>query len=776
MGAAKLSLIPLLLAILSSFSQGGQRLCEIEMRLCPTGLCKINECLKCDYEAICETTNPHEVIPKGLIAKTGKLDLSYHGPEVELNSDMFSHIRKLLHIKITGNITSIAPNTFVNMRHMKTLTITETKLKSLPDQAFSNSTRFKFLNLTRNQFREIPVNAFLNMSSIERLDLSYNPLSICKNHTLPLEFKELKHLNELRLAGQGTDSKELCTNVSKGFFLPVKNISNLDLSESPIFYGDQRLLSPLVNLRILWIDNVPRYKECPAAAAELLQNIPPKVNELTLKKWASQHEVNQSCLFTSDILNPVKQLIKLSVLDFRGSDKIFGNYLAASLFEGFQRLKSVFINWCGMATIESGAFNSAPTLTSLGVGGNLLGSRELKLYTGNQTAKLKTLSLNSIGINTVTYNASNVLLSFPNLNMLYLDNNLLKRIPDFGYSQNVSTRLTKLTLNKNQIRTLSADVGKQLCTVLPALNVLKMELNLLKDVSGIQYCHSSLQQLHLANNFVAENLHINFKAIGKLSKLRHLDLSFNKIKYLTPDLLVNLTNLHTLILASNLIETLDRDLFINTPNLKVLDLSSNFLLAFDRPLITTQLPQLVSLFLQANQITRLSADLVGSFSNHKTLKRIGLAGNPLTCSCDDYLSKWVKNSTIIMQVKNLTCSTPENRNETTRVLDYTPNYFYCFVKSLLMISGIVIACVATSLVIAIPCYKYRWYVKHPVVVARAVLERLKEVQFDQKCEYDAFISYDTSSDTDSSWIINHLIPAIENVTEEDSSDKTVSSN
>ena len=91
-----------------------------------------------------------------------------------------------------------------------------------------------------------------------------------------------------------------------------------------------------------------------------------------------------------------------------------------------------------------------------------------------------------------------------------------------------------------------------------------------------------------------------------------------------------------------------------------------------------------------------------------------------------------------------------------------------------MISGIVVAGITIALIFALPCYKYRWYVTRPRVVARAVAEKLSEVKFDQKCQYDAFISYDASSDQDTLWVKDKLIPAIEKNVQESLQSETVS--
>ncbi|XP_067939559.1 toll-like receptor 13 [Watersipora subatra] len=763
----KPSLWLLFLIFRFSGAENGQKLCETDQRLCFTGLCKIDECQKCTKDAFCTTSNPNKIVPKGLQLKTMSLDITYTGPDAELTQNMIAYLGYLKHVTIRGNIRSLGPSTFFNQPYMQQLIITGSKLSSLPDQLFNDKNRLHQLELPKNHLTKIPSNIFLQIPNIQRLDFSKNPLEDCKNTTIAPEFANLTKLNDVRLGGYGqTCGAEICQNLSQDHFLPIQHVRMLDLTSSLVFLGNQRILEPLTKLSSLKIGDVTPYKECPANAKELFENLPSKLSKLIFQDWATTDTVNNSCLLTNESLSGLKQLKRLSTFDCRYSDKIFGNTLRSSVFQGFPRLKLIYLNWCGLASVESGAFNAVDKVTEIGLSGNLLGARALKLFTSNQTSPLKSLSLEGVGIGAALYEAYYLIYAFPELQNLYLDDNYLNYIPDFGFTRNLTSPITTLTLNNNEIKSFSADDGQQLCTVMPNLLHFKAEMNEVTDISGLVYC-SNLEQLTLANNKIGKNEEHNFEAIGQLHNLKHLDLSSNKIKHIGSDLLGNLNLLQTLILANNEIATLADTVFMTTPLLASLDLSVNVLAVLKPLTFSNGLSNLRNLYLQANQITTLSPTLLNVFDTKITnLKFVGFLGNPLRCSCDEIFSNWVRNSSVIIQVANLNCSTPENSEVTTQVISFKPNQFLCYVEEPLIISGIVLGCVILSLVIGIPCYRYRWYLRHPQVVTRAVKDRLRELQFEQKCQYDAFISYDANDDSDSSWVMRQLIPSIETVAAE----------
>ncbi|XP_067943405.1 toll-like receptor 7 [Watersipora subatra] len=767
MGILKPSLWLLFLIFRLSCAENGQKLCETDQRLCFTGICKVKECQKCTNDAFCTTSNPDKIVPQGLQLKTSSLDLTYNGPDAELTENMMAYLGHLKFVTIRGNIRSLAPSTFFNQPYMQQLTITDSKLSSLPDQLFGNNNRLRYLELPNNRFTEIPSNIFLQIPNIQRLDFSNNLLEDCKNATIAPEFSNLTKLNDVRLGGYGqTCGAEICRNLSQDHFLPIQHIGMLDLTSSLVFLGNQRILEPLTKLTSLTIGDVSPYKECPASAKELFENLPPKLTTLTFQNWATTDTVNNSCFLTNESLSGLKQLERLSTFDCRYSDKIFGNTLHSSVFQGFPRLKLIYLHWCGLALVETGAFNAVDKASNIGLSGNMLGARALKLFTSNQTSRLKSLSLKGVGIGAALYEAYYLIDAFPELQNLYLDDNYLNYVPDFGFTKNLTSPVTTLTLNNNEIKSFSAGDGQQLCTVMPNLLHFQAELNEITDLSGLVYC-SNLKQLTLANNKIGKNEESNFEAIGQLHNLEHLDLSSNKIKHIGSNLLGNLKLLQTLILANNDIANLPDMVFMTTPLLASLDLSDNGVTVLKPVTLSNGLSKLRNLYLQANQITTLSPTLLNVFDTKITkLKYFGILANPLICSCDEIFSDWVRNSSFIIQATNLNCRTPENSEVSTQVISYKPNRFFCYVKEPLIISGIVLGCVILSLAIGIPCYRYRWYLRHPQVVTRAVKDRLRELEFEQKCQYDAFISYDASNDSDSNWVMRQLIPAIETVAAE----------
>ena len=155
------------------------------------------------------------------------------------------------------------------------------------------------------------------------------------------------------------------------------------------------------------------------------------------------------------------------------------------------------------------------------------------------------------------------------------------------------------------------------------------ELSTLSDVSlahnRLTNVPSDIQQLNELENFVCRDNKINEKRLSKelfnLPKLTVLDLSKNELCGL-PDELELATNLLVLNVAFNEIENLSPQLFVELTNLTVLDLSNNKLSKFWHPILnynhfyTFFLLLLVSL---PAQLRRLSNLRVLKLSNNPLL-------------------------------------------------------------------------------------------------------------------------------------------------------------
>ena len=216
-----------------------------------------------------------------------------------------------------------------------------------------------------------------------------------------------------------------CRYISHNYLDPISQVSELHLSESGFLEGPQTLLKPLINLKILHINDVSSYKECPNLAKELFANLPQGLENLRARDWKTHFAMNASCIIDQQTLEGLKILPNLTTLDFRYSDKIFGNTIPKSLFHGMEALKSLDLGWSRFNDIETGAF-SGLNLTSLVLDSNQLGTREFWPFGPDSptlTSPVKTLSMFKCGIDALDYYAYFITRSFPNLESLDLGYN-----------------------------------------------------------------------------------------------------------------------------------------------------------------------------------------------------------------------------------------------------------------------------------------------------------------------------------------------------------------
>ena len=146
--------------------------------------------------------------------------------------------------------------------------------------------------------------------------------------------------------------------------------------------------------------------------------------------------------------------------------------------------------------------------------------------------------------------------------------------------------------------------------------------------------------------------------------------------------------------------------------------------------------------------------------------------NLFSCGCstnDAYFSEWLrKDQTILVTgYRQLRCQGKDNQ----KVYLYNRDEFNCdwLIPTVAILSTI--ACISLTLLIALPCYKYRWYIMHNKIIWRTFLNQLKRVKFDLNCQYDAFVSYNTGSNSDTEFVVNCLLPALESKKQKVSNNK-----
>lgn len=257
-------------------------------------------------------------------------------------------------------------------------------------------------------------------------------------------------------------------------------------------------------------------------------------------------------------------------------------------------------------------------LVNLNVSQNRL--REIRNYEFSTISSLKRLDLSHNLISNI-FNKS--LSGLKSLDYLDLSDNHLRHLPaNFFYEQ--KDNLQFLNLNRNRLEQIPIESFKFLGHV-KYLYLCRNQIKILRNYSfGYMF---NLIELYLSQNQI-ESIELNAFSIDERSyygpgQIEKLDLSFNKIAYLTKPIFSYLTNLRYLIISNNELKYIDAVLFQGVNYLISLDLRLNQIenLAF---LVNKNLSDLRSLHLANNFIEYLRP---GQFMHLKSLNFLDLSAN-----------------------------------------------------------------------------------------------------------------------------------------------------
>lgn len=199
-------------------------------------------------------------------------------------------------------------------------------------------------------------------------------------------------------------------------------------------------------------------------------------------------------------------------------------------------------------------------------------------------------------------------------------------------------------------------------TRLKLLTDLYLSGNELEYVDAMAFVNlPNLRRLDLSNNRLRS---LSKSAFPDDNKLQHLILSRSFHNHSTIDVLLNflrsgnLLQLTVLDMSSNDLVILPSDIFTSLLSLVSLSLQNSSIIDIHNG--TLRVPLLHDLDLRDNSLKDLSSAMMAEFSLKPGL-HIQLAGNPWRCNCfiDDTLM-WLKNSTQVIDVQNLTCADPED--------------------------------------------------------------------------------------------------------------------
>ena len=205
---------------------------------------------------------------------------------------------------------------------------------------------------------------------------------------------------------------------------------------------------------------------------------------------------------------------------------------------------------------------------------------------------------------------------------------------------------------------------------------------------------SVVAELNFSGNRLGEQLSTDYKGLtfSHLSSLVNLNLAWNTIKSLPPDVFTNVTRLEILNLSSNSLKLLEFR-FDHMRNLRMLDLSNNL-------------------------ISSLSGSLQKKLSEMMTTKnlKINLNGNPLQCSCVTLeFIHWLKDyKDYIVNFGDYSCfyenkyhNFSELERPILRDLD-----FQCSKKVAMIVAGALLGLTLILVAGSAACYRHRWEIRY----------------------------------------------------------------
>ena len=539
-----------------------------------------------------------------------------------------------------NEISEIKEDDFQSMGLLEELYLQNNRIESIHDDAFRDLTKVWHLDLASNNLQELGEPLFRNLVNLRALYISSNKLM-----GLPVLDRAALSLATLDL------SYNRISNLPGGYFQNMASLYTLYLTGNSLTSLKFPDLSGLVSLNSLGISSnrITSFNSQVFQGLTSLTHVNIRSNEITeFPCIALYSEQTDRTLTFSASYNKIESITNeciTALLRFKQLSLYLNNNELDSidLFEPLIPLLLEFaISGNGFNHFLQGDGNSSWILESLSLeGSNFTTCPVFPLGMRNST---KELHLGGNGMECID---SEHLKGFDSLNTLELNDNKLTSFPSPNCSSVVPSGmvmlpvLEKLVLANNKI-TLIPNL-----TFVPELEELDMKGNLLEDVDttllvGLVY----LKKVDFSLNDILE--FPDFGNIGDTNNVQKLNLSYNKIKIVTWNLLSRVSNLKELYLGDNSIKAFLDD--YKPPGVGV-DSSYNEPLSI-----------ITKLILPNNQLTKFSSTVVRLMSNMKKLNltdnmlktftdlsyrynggvslTLSLSGNPL--DCDNRLC-WLKD-------------------------------------------------------------------------------------------------------------------------------------
>lgn len=592
---------------------------------------------------------------------------------------------------------------FITYGSLKSLIMSNNKIKTIQEQAFVPLTPLEKLDLSSNELETLSAGWFKNLSSLQSLNLLRNKYETLGPSHL---FHPLKKLRALYFGGsyfqsvRKTDFSGLSgleqlffdgTNLhdyAEGCFRQIGPISHVTLGLNGLFERNQALVKVILsdvvhpNTTLTLTDT-----QFTTAHQMFLLNVAVKAGttSVILKNVIMTAE---ACFALLLLLSPSGvTMLALEDVKFIHSVTVFW------YIPDMKHVNVVFLK-----NIEVPQFYSFPALLFL-----------LPLL-----RVMKKMSLINSMLFAIPCKSSS---SMSKLEYMDISDNIFS---DIALSEmmcdgkGVLWNLQTINVSRNHL----LSINSQLFTKLAKLRNIDMSGNVFQSMPETCHWPPSLRYLNLSST--------------------HL----TKVTSCLPE------SLHILDLSNNFLTVFT----IKLPFLTELYISGNKISSFPHGGLY---PSLTSLSIQDNNLHTFSSNNLNDFNNLMSLKA---ASNTYVCSCDfvAFMTSDVRKHRVKIgdEFRMYICDSPFAMRGTS-VVDVRLSVFEC--HTALAFSLLCSAILAVFLLFVILCHKFSvlWYLKMTWAWVRA---KRKPKLVKAELAYDAFVSY---SEMDSGWVEAHLVPELE---------------
>lgn len=732
---------------------------------------------------------------------------------------------------------TISESVFRELSQLQTLTLSYSNLTSVPKGLPRSLER---LDLNENTITEIPEGTFANLTLLKYLNLGWNcqrcdhaaqPCFPCPLN-LPLQlypdslYSKKSSLTFLSLRGNSLRT------LPKGFFQHLKHLERLDLSENFLFYAIQNgsFFSELTSLS--WISLIYNFEPLTTQPTIFLSPHIAKMSRLQYLLLSGNFFYSLSHQ-SFEVLSRLQNLRKLELrMNFIITFDMKALRVPSLTSVDLSQNMLSFLPHCSVSSAKRdvccnqnalGLDFSDPSLVRteqhVTFGMDFLDqfhraetsqpgrpwseSLQEKYCRDKLTCDLSQNNIMSVN-NELLAGMENVVCldlsfnymsqalrnrSFHNMNHLVFLNLSYNRLDLYNLDafSELRNTLKVLDLSHNDFHFKMKGMGHRLIFIknLVNLEVLSLAHNAIALRIDRTLVSDSLKQLHFSGNdlntmWSSENKqYVHF--FQNLTSLTYLDISDNKLRVVSPQVLCNfprslenlslsdnrlnyfpweniscLSNLRCLVLSHNFISFLPYTVVQAAENFSLLDLSHNRI-SFIPQSFFRAMRSLQRLYLNHNQLKQLSKEF---FQNRSSLQMLSLHSNPFNCECEaSWFVDFLRSTRV--EIPYLTtavyCEYPASqRGKTILSVDQ---------RSCQDIYGSIASMVSSFLVVAftvLPLLKhlYGWDLWYSLQVLWAECKGYS--QLGGNYNYDAFVVFDTNDLAVRDWVYKELLVNLEN--------------